>query len=80
MKPCTWCSDTAECWDCPNECTAKACIADGELCQHYYTCGQAKHALISVKPSVVERCKAQHLSWQEIVGVILFTLFGMVNV
>lgn len=37
-------------------------------------------AILLVRPSVVERCKEQHLTWAEIIGCIVFSLYMMVNV
>lgn len=30
-------------------CTATSCIADGEMCQHYFTCGQMKRYTVSLQ-------------------------------
>jgi hypothetical protein len=66
------------------DCQSQSCIADGTYCDHFYTCPQPeKVAVFTLKPkrpSVVERCKAQHLSWKEIIGCLLFVLWGMVSV
>jgi hypothetical protein len=56
-------------------CTAKSCIADGTYCTWYYVCDLPKKRV-----SVAEKCKAQHLTWKEIIGCILFVLWGSINI
>lgn len=69
------------------DCTARACIADGEQCQHYYTCDiEPKVATVTVQSkrlSTVEKCKEQHLTWKGVfycfIPVYIFILGAVIG-